>query len=208
MRKAIVALAVLAMAGTAFGGIGDWWILPIDRLDGNFTTHVGAGYDGTDAKEGNGIDGIRRVWWSTDNVYDSSGAALPSSAELFTIDVYGPTAGALDWQPVEVQYNGYTGDVYPIDPNIPWAGMFGTNHQYLGSSPAAGAWAQAGPGPQSPDSGSEIYAQDGSVFYAKWDFGWPINRSWSMIKITQTTPEPASALLLLLGAPLLRRKSR
>ena len=76
-----MALAVLAWVATpALGAVGDWWILPIDRLDneGSFITHAGMGYDGTDAKEGSGIDGVRRVWWNTQNVYESSGGAMPT----------------------------------------------------------------------------------------------------------------------------------
>ncbi len=214
MRKMMMSLGlVAAMALPAFGAAGDWWILPIDRLDGSFTTLAGAGYAGTDAKQGDNADGVRRVWWSTGNVHSmSAGAAFPAGPELFTIEAFVPTTGALDWQPIEVQYNGYGGDVFPIDPNIPWGGMFGTNHQYLGSGPGAGArgtWHAAGPGPQSPAGGSEVYMTGGSVLYAKWDFPWDIHRAWSMVRITQVTPEPGSILLLIAGgAALLRRKPK
>jgi len=211
MRRAIMALAVLAMLATpALGGMGDWWILPIDRLDGNFTTHVGAGYNGTDAKEGNGWDGVRRVWWDTQNASESSGAAMPATLEEFTIEAYGCTAGGQDWQPIQVQINGYHGPLnWPIDPEIPWAGQFGTNHEWIGSNGAAnGQFNPTGAGPQVHPPGTAPYIKAGSVLYAKWDFGWPINRSWSAIRITQITPEPASALLLLLGAPVLLRRKR
>ncbi len=217
MRRLIPTVLVLAMAAMpAWGAPGDWWILPIDRLDGGFTTHAGAGLDGTDAKEGNGADGVRRVWWNTNNVYQSSGGAMPGDAQLFTVEAWGATAGAQDWQPIETQYNGYPGDAFPIEPNIPWAGQFGTNHQYLGSGGTPGAWQQHGPGPQGPvdatftaaGNGLYMWMTGGSVLYAKWDFPFAINRSWSMVRITQITPEPASALLLLLGLPLCRRSKK
>ena len=53
-----------------------------------------------------------------------------------------------------------------------------------------------------------MWLMKGSWMYAKWDFGWDITRCWSAIRLTQITPEPASALLLLLGAPLLLRRKR
>ena len=213
MRKAILALVVLAWVATpALGAVGDWWILPIDRLDEDFTLHAGLGYDGTDAYEGNGIHGQRRVWWDTNNVYESSGGAMPVALEEFTIEAYGVPAGGQDWQPIQVQINGYHGPLnWPIDPEIPWAGQFGTNHEWIGSNGSPNSqFNPTGPGPQvHPDgSGSAPFIKAGSVLYAKWDFGWPINRSWDCIRITQVTPEPASALLLLLGAPLLLRKRR
>jgi hypothetical protein len=53
-----------------------------------------------------------------------------------------------------------------------------------------------------------MWLKKGSWLYAKWDYGWDIDHTWSAIRLTQVTPEPASALLLLLGLPLLRRKAR
>ncbi|MBI4578209.1 MAG: hypothetical protein HY718_00810, partial [Planctomycetes bacterium] len=79
-----------------------------------------------------------------------------------------------------------------------------------------GNWKGTGPGPQAPASadfnapGNGIYVwldKDASL-YAKWNFPWDIHRAWSAVRVTQITPEPASALLLLLGLPLLRRKAR
>ncbi len=212
MKKLFVFMAVLAVsASPALAGIGDWWVMPIDRIDnqGFFTTHAGAGLGGTDAYEGNGQDGVARIWWDTNNVSSSSGAAMPATLESFTVEAWGPTAGALDWQPIQVQINGYNGPVnFPIDPEIPWAGQFGTNHEWIGGGATAGQWSQHGPGPQTHDGLAEVYIKDGSVLYAKWDFGFPINRSWSAVRITQVTPEPTGALLLLAGAPLILRRKR
>ena len=217
MRKALMVFGVLAMVTTpALGAIGDWWVLPVDRLDGDFTVYPGCGYDcgsgPTDCYEGSGMDGVRRVWWNTDNSCESSGAAMPANLEEFTIEAFGCTSGGQDWQPIQVQINGYHGPLnWPIDPEIPWAGQFGTNHEWVGSNGVPnGAWNPTGPGPQvHPDgNGSTPFIKAGSVLYAKWDFGWPITRTWDSIRITQVTPEPASALLLLLGAPMLLRRKR
>lgn len=213
MKRVIIACGLVAMlAGSATAGIGDWWVLPIDRLDGSFTTYAGAGYDGTDAKEGSGMDGSRRVWWNTANVYASSGAAFPAAVEDYTIEAYLATEGELNWQPVQVQLNGYHGAInFPMEPEIPWAGKYGTNHEWLGSEgPGAGTWKALGAGPHAhPDAedGVSMYMKAGSVLYAKWDYTWPITRSWSMLRVTQITPEPASLLLLALGGLLLRRKA-
>lgn len=212
MRR-VVAASATALALTAMpalGNVGDWWILPIDRLDGGgFTTLAGVGYDGTDAQQGSGIDGVRRVWWNTNNVYESSlGATYPTDAQLFTVEAYLPTSGPLNWQPIETQYNGYAGDTFPIEPNIPWAGQFGTNHQWLGSEgPGAGTWKPSGPGPQgptdadfnAPGNGTFMWMTGGSVLYAKWDYPFAIDRAWSMVRITQATPEPSSLVLLGIG---------
>jgi hypothetical protein len=149
-------------------------------------------------------------------VYQSSGGSYPADAQLFTVEAWGATAGAQDWQPIQAQYNGYAGDTFPIEPNIPWAGQFGTNGQWLGGSGSPGNWQAHGPGPQAPEStdfnaggnGTSMWMTGGSVLYAKWDFPFAINRSWSMIRVTQVTPEPASAMLLLLGLPLLRRSKK
>jgi hypothetical protein len=230
MRKAVMGLAVLAMVATpALGAVGDWWTLCIDRVDNesHFTVYPGCGYDcgngPTDCYRGTGMDGVARLWWNTLNACETSpGAQLPDQAELFTVEYYCCCAecDAGAWQPIEAQFNGYTGDAYPIEPNIPWAGAYGTNHQYEGTEctpEEAGTWKQAGPGPQAPESadynagpsGIYMWMKSGSVLYAKWDFGWDIDRCWDCIRITQVTPEPASALLLLLAAPvLLRRRSR
>ncbi len=211
MRKALIGLGILAcVATTAMAAPGDSWILPIHHRDGGgWTEHAGAGYGGTSAWEGSGWDGTRRVYW------ELSGAGVPTTTELYTVEVYGATAGGTNWQPVESQFKGVNGESYPIEPLIPWAGAYGTNHQYVGSDGFNdGLWHTTGPGPQAPASdafdagpgGVHMWLTAGSWLYAKWDFGWPITRSWSALRLTQVTPEPGSLLLLLLAAPMLLRR--
>jgi hypothetical protein len=222
MSKVIGLSLVVAMllGAPAFGALGETWTLPIDHRDGGgWTEYAGAGNGGTSAYGASGVDGTRRVYWALSGLGDL-GNNPPSTAELYTIEFYDPSAGGDNWQPIESQFNGAGGETFPIEPGIPWDGMFGTNHQYIGSegsAQTAGQWKSTGPGPQAPDSDAQnagaggiyMWLKDGSWLYAKWDFPFPIDRSWSDIRVTQITPEPASAGLLLLGGvPLLLRRRR
>lgn len=213
--KRVSILVLLVATGMAVAAPGDQWILPLERqnLQGDgWTEYAGAGYGGASAWEGAGGNGVRRAYWKTD------GTTMPASTELYTIEFFAPTSGAGNWQPLESQFNGSAGETFPIEPGIPWVGAFGTNHQYSGgdfNAGNAGTWRPANGNhlPASADfnaanGGDYFWLKNGSWLYAKWDFPWDITRSWSALRLTQITPEPASALLLLLGAPLLRRKSR
>jgi len=208
MKKTIV-LTVLLATGLAMAAPGDSWILPIQRTDGNFTTLTGAGYNGTDAIRGTGADGVRRVYWAM-----GAQAGMPASMELFTIEFFVPTTGPLNWQPIETANVGEQEG--QMNAMIPWAGQFGTNHQWVGSENGTpGTWKSTGPGPQAPVSadynaagnGIYVWLNKDAQLYAKWNYPWDIDRAWSALRVTQVTPEPASAMLLLLGLPLLRRKS-
>lgn len=210
MKKAFV-LALLLATTAAFAAPGQSWVLPISQLQGSgWTELAGAGYNGTSAWQGTGFSGERRVYWAMGNQ-----AGMPSTMELFTVEFFVPTTGPLNWQPIETANVGENeGQMNAV---IPWAGQWGTNHQYVGSENGTpGTWKTTGPGPQAPvdatytaaGNGITMWMNKDASLYAKWNFGWDIDRAWSAIRVTQVTPEPASALLVLLGLPLLRRKSR
>jgi hypothetical protein len=201
-------LVLFSTAATAVGAPGDQWILPIaDLQGGGWIAHPGAGYGGQSAWEGSGMDGIRRVYWKTDDT------TMPTTTELYTIDYFVPLDGPSSWQPIESQISGSAGETYPNDPKIPWVGVYGTNHEYIGAyDPGeAGSWHATGPGPHTPESadygaganGIYMWLHRGSWLYAKWDFGWPIDNTVSAIRLTQITgqvPEPGMLVLVGLGA--------
>ncbi len=204
MRRVLILGVIMLLALSASAMAAEWIAYPELQGDG-WTTIAGAGYNGTDAYRASGQDGVRRAIWKFDF------ADMPTTPTLMEIWVYGPTAGAHSWQPVEVIFNGSAGDVFPVDPNIPWEGMYGTNHQYLGNDwNGNGTWTKSGPGPQSPDQGDKVYVMKGSWLYVKWDFGWSIDNTVSAVKLVgPAVPEPSSFLALAAGLPalaLLRRK--
>ncbi len=156
-----------------FGASGDLWILPIDHLvGGDWTEQSGAGYNGTSAWEASGIDADRRVYWTLNQ------AGIPTTTELYRIEFYYPTAGATNWQPIESQFNGVNGETWPTDSNIPWAGAFGTNHQYIGAegTGAPGTWVSTGPGPHTPESAAYSAGSNGIYMWLK-------QGSWALCKV-------------------------
>jgi hypothetical protein len=218
MRVLALSLGVLVFAArAAMAAPGDIWVLGIHHIDnqGAFTTYNGGGYagpqsSGDPAFTGNsygfssgGAVGVNRVYWELSGLSVNNSSPLPATTELYKIEYYGTTdAGHNSWQPIESQFNGAGGETYPIEPGIPWAGLFGTNHQYVaGDGFDDGQWHVAGPGPQAdnnaPADGTMMWLKSGSWLYAKWDFGFPIDRSWSAVRLTQVTgvPEPSTVLL-------------
>ena len=231
MRIVGIAVAILALAVVpALGAPGDQWILGIHHLDnaGVFTIEPGVGYNGPVSsgdptyfgnaalRNGGPSEGVTRVYWELSGLSVNNGASLPATTELYTIEFWGvPDSGHNSWQPVESQFNGAGGETFPIEPGIPWAGQSGTNHQYIAADGTDVAdWFQLGPGPQAdtnaPADGTMMWLKSGSWLYAKWDFGFAIDRSWSALRVTQITPEPAGAVLMLIGTAVmtLRRKAR
>jgi len=220
MKKSLLmsGVVLVCLAATAMAVPGETWILPIHHRDGGgWTEYPGAGYGGTSAWGANTMDGVRRVYWELSGT-GSMGNAVPGTTELYTIEWFRPTTGNAGWQPIESQIKGVDGETYPMEPLIPWVGAFGTNHQYVGAENGTpGSWTATGPGPHTPDSADYNAGANGiymwlgghgsaSWLYAKWDYGWAIDHTWSALRLTQITPEPTSLLLLLLGAPLLRRR--
>ncbi len=205
---AILALSVLQ----AFGAVGDQWIIGIHQINESqgFTTFPGKGYSGplssgdpsfignSYSHSGSAGDISRVIWELSGNAIvngQAVGNPVPTTTQLYRVEFYGTTEpGHDDWQPVESQFHGIVGEGYPYEPSIPWAGQFGTNHQYIAANGADdGQWHVLGPGPQadgnSPADGTMMWLTAGSWLYAKWDFGFgTIDRSWSALRLTQITP--------------------
>jgi hypothetical protein len=191
---------------------GDQWILGIHQLNegATFTENVGAGYSGphssgTPSYMGNayshyGFAGdIARVIWKLDGLSGNTGRPVPTTTEQYTIEYFGvpQPGGRNDYQPIESQFHGEGGETFPYEDDIPWVGQFNTNHQWikLDDTPTVNQWNTTGPGPQAPDSanynasgfGTRMWLTRGSWLYAKWDFPFEIDRSWSAIRLTQVT---------------------
>lgn len=211
---------------------GDQWVLQIHHLDnsGAFTLQPGTGYAGAFSSGnaaysglsalGPSTDGVARVYWELSGLAVNTGNPVPATTEQYTLEFYAPTdVGHNGFNPVESQFKGAAGETFPVEPLIPWNGQFGTNHQYVAadSQDPGGVFLPLGPGPQAPvdetlaaaGNGSRMWLTSGSWLYAKYNFPFPIDRSWSALRLTQVTPEPASAIALLsIGALAAVRRRR
>ena len=189
------------MGSPVWGFPGDQWILEIHHTQtGYFPPLAGAGYNGGDALEhiGTSGDSARIYWEMTDQLSVGTSNPFPSTTELYTIEWFVPTQGAIDWQPIESQFHGSASETFPYDPSIPWAGVDGTSHQYIKADGGTrGTWAAAGPGPHTPEgsaynaggyNGTLMWLTSGSWLYAKWDFPFNIDHTWSALRLTQITP--------------------
>jgi PEP-CTERM motif len=211
MKRTAFSLAILAVvASPAMAAPGDQWILGIHHINNQnetpFTSYVGAGYSGPQSSGdpqyvGNsygyastGAVGVNRVYWELSGNSVNNGTPVPTTTELYKVEFFGTTeAGHNDWQPVESQFHGIVGEGFPYEPDIPWVGQFGTNHQWIAAGGANdGQWHVLGPGPQAdsnpPADGTMMWLTAGSWLYAKWDFGFTIDRTWSALRLTQVAP--------------------
>jgi hypothetical protein len=215
MRVFGLSLAVAALTVShVCAAPGDQWILGIHHINESqgFTTFTGAGYSGPrssgsasyvgNSYSHSGTAGdISRVYWELSGNSVNSATPVPTTTELYKVEYFGTTeAGHNTWQPVESQFHGAAGESWPIEPSIPWAGQFSTNHQWIGATGSNdGQWHTMGPGPQtdttSPADGTMLWLTAGSWLYAKWDFsGSPTDRSWSALRLTQITPVAGPAV--------------
>jgi len=216
MRMLGLSWVILAMAAPSVAAPGDSWILGIHHIDnaGAFTKYTGAGYSGPqssghvdyigDAFGRSGHNAVARIYWELSGNATDSGRRPPTSAELYSLEFYGtPDGGHNGWQPVESQFRGAGGEMFPQEPLIPWSGAFGNNHQYIGSTGKDdGDWhpldndGEGGPNApfdeefDTPPDGIYMWLRRGSWLYAKWDFGFSFDRSWSALRLTQITGPP------------------
>lgn len=203
IASACAALVVAAGPASAWQ-YGDSWIITNYTLQGDGWNSVASGgYNDAAYHWAAGSDGVRRAYWYFDN--SVHGGDAPTGPELFLIYRWVPSANSTQWLPVQVNFNGGQDDPWPINPNIPWAGQFGTNAQWMGiNQQNQGAWVQ-GSATQVPVAnfdgmGAAVWATAGSSFYTKYDFGWNSNpHSISALKIV-VVPEPGT--MVALGAGL------
>jgi hypothetical protein len=208
---------LLVIVSPIMAAPGDQWILGIHHVDQQplFTKYTGAGYSGPQSSGSmeyvghaygrSGAHGQARIYWELSGNAIESGRPVPTSAQLYSLEFFGTTEfGHNGWQPVESQFRGVAGEMFPHEPLIPWSGAFGTNHQWIGSDGKDnGEWnaldnnGQGGPqapfdeNMDTPPDGIYMWLRRGSWLYAKWDFTFPIDRSWSALRLTQITgPEP------------------
>jgi hypothetical protein len=213
MRVLALSLAIFSWtASTAVAAPGDQWILGIHQLNegSTFTENIGAGYSGAHSSGNSDYFGnayshygfagdIARVNWKLDGLSVNTGRPVPTTTEQYTIEYFGvpQPSGHNDYQPIESQFHGEGGEAFPYEDDIPWVGQFNTNHQWikLDDTPVVSQWNTTGPGPQVPNSanfnasgfGTRMWLTRGSWLYAKWDFPFEIDRSWSAIRLTQVT---------------------
>ena len=151
MRRLVLSFAIVAMAALpSMAAPGDQWILGIHHID-HVRPSVHDIYGCRIFRAAilrvirstsvilryceYGADGINRVWWelSGNAIVGGQpvGNPVPTTTELYKVELYGTPDGGhnSDYQPIEVAFHGIVARVYPTDPDIPWVGAFGTNHQ-------------------------------------------------------------------------------
>lgn len=202
---------LLVAASNGFAAPGDTWILGIHHLDNaaSFTKYTGSGYSGPQSSGhmdfvGNAYgrsspDGVARVYWELSGNAINSGRRVPNTTRLYSLEFFGTTEpGHTGWQPVESQFRGLQGETFPNEPLIPWVGDSGTNHQWIGSTGNDTAqWhvmdndGEGGPHAPfdenflTPPDGAYMWLRGGSWLYAKWDFPFAIDRTWTALRLTQ-----------------------
>ena len=198
------ALSGFMTADTAKAFPGDQWILPITQRNnsGAWLAAPGAGYNGTTAYEAIGPDPTTRIYWALTGLSTVNNSPFPITTELYTIEWFQPTSGGEDWQPIEGNLRGnpdIAGSDGLMDSIVPWAGEYGQNHQWIGAQGTDGTpgnWTTTGPGPHTPesadynalgDNGLYMWLKAGAYLYAKWDFSFTIDHTWSALRVTQVT---------------------
>ena len=198
----------------------------------DFTIHDGTGYSGQHSYGdpqyfGNsygyaGTAGnITRIYWELNGSAINSGRQVPNTTELYSIEFFaGNEPGhGISAQPVESAFHGagyfdpndgtnHGGEVWPIDYHIPWAGAFGSNHQYIGSTDKddgqwhpldsdgnfSGRHAPVDETFNAAPFGIYMWLTRESWLYVKWDFAFDVDRAWSALRLTQITGEAPPTL--------------
>lgn len=212
MRRALLAMAALAMVTAPAMAVYDVIVTP-DQF--NFQTWGGnLSYDTAGAYPGDNAAG----YGYTNNFAASPSATIiiplpagmPSGWNAYNVYQWNPTAHSTQWHVVDIAGDG----TMNTNPTEPWAGQFGTNHQYLQNPQNNdGGWVKLGPGPQSDstlDGGSGVWMNpstgNGYPYLQIHYLGFEnAPESFDAIRVVEV-PEPSIAAMLLLGVPFLRRR--
>lgn len=139
-------------------------------------------------------------------------AGMPAGAHPYNIYQWNPSANSTQWHVVDVAADGTMGNNpdHSFATGIPWAGQFGTDHQYLQNPQNNdGGWVKLGPGPQSDstlDGGSGVWMNPSATISGA---GYPYLQihylgfenapeSFDAIRVV-LIPEPTVFALALLG---------
>ena len=140
---------------------------------------------------------------------------LQAGAHQYNVYQWIPTAHSVQYHAIDIAADGTMNNNPDHSPltGIPWAGQFGTDHQWLtshqDSNPNAGGWFKLGPGPQSDssnDGGSGVWINPSTglgapylqIHYAGFE---NTPESFDAIRVVQidVVPEPSTLALGLLG---------
>ncbi len=155
-------------------------------------------------------------------------AGLPAGAHVYNVYQWDPSAHTTQWHVVDIAADGTLNNNpdHSQATGIPWAGQFGTNHQYLqnpqdGAGKNLGDWLKLGPGPQSDatlDGGSGVWINPSTgngypylqIHYLGFENAPESFDAIRVVQIDGVVPEPASGLIMLVGGVLMavRRRRR
>src|ERR1035441_6626658 len=131
-------------------------------------------------------------------------AGLQSGWHQYDVYQWVPNVNSVQWHVVDIAADGTMNN----NPTMPWAGQFGTDHQYLQDPQGnQGGWLKLGPGPQSDttnDGGSGVWINPttghGAPYLPIHFLGFEGSpETFDAIRVVQIVPEPSTLALALLG---------
>jgi hypothetical protein len=131
---------------------------------------------------------------------------LQSGWHQYNVYQWVPNVNSVQWHVIDIAADGTMNN----NPTMPWAGLFGTDHQYLQDPQANdGGWLKLGPGPQSDpsnDGGSGVWINpttgNGAPYLQIHYLGFEgTPETFDAVRVVQidVVPEPSTLALGLLG---------